>query len=190
MVVSYRNSTSNHNLPTDYITSTTVVSYRNSTSNHNPLGLVSPASRVVSYRNSTSNHNRKSNPKYFIKLYLIEILHQTTTFVEACPVQQALYLIEILHQTTTMFVVIRSPFRLYLIEILHQTTTNQVNSPFASKLYLIEILHQTTTVFRRLMEILSCILSKFYIKPQRDRPQTAKSRVVSYRNSTSNHNIG
>ena len=34
------------------------------------------------------------------------------------------------------------------------------------QLYLIEILHQTTTLVPPLVPILSCILSKFYIKPQ------------------------
>ena len=33
-----------------------------------------------------------------------------------------------------------------------------------------------------------CILSKFYIKPQRVRPIRISLIVVSYRNSTSNHN--
>ena len=56
-----------------------VVSYRNSTSNHNlPFcQLVRPI--VVSYRNSTSNHNISSTHSAGLKLYLIEILHQTTT---------------------------------------------------------------------------------------------------------------
>ena len=36
----------------------------------------------------------------------------------------ALYLIEILHQTTTSPLVILLLLQLYLIEILHQTTTN------------------------------------------------------------------
>ena len=35
------------------------------------------------------------------KLYLIEILHQTTTFVGRKGIKNMLYLIEILHQTTT-----------------------------------------------------------------------------------------
>ena len=79
LVVSYRNSTSNHNLRLDAGDDVVVVSYRNSTSNHN-VGqsyLVSDAGcilskfyikpqpsfssssffLVVSYRNSTSNHN-------------------------------------------------------------------------------------------------------------------------------------
>ena len=99
---------------------------------------------------------------------------------------------------------------LYLIEILHQTTTASVASSRKLRLYLIEILHQTTTSLSPPSAFVSCILSKFYIKPQRStgiyaaegscilskfyiKPQLKvihrlQSRVVSYRNSTSNHN--
>ena len=55
---------------------------------------------------------------------------------------------------------------LYLIEILHQTTTPFEGFCPLSELYLIEILHQTTTIVLLAIVILSCILSKFYIKPQ------------------------
>ena len=78
---------------------------------------------------------------------------------------------------------------LYLIEILHQTTTKAKLPKYRPTLYLIEILHQTTTVQRIAHPCDSCILSKFYIKPQQSRSQYHLDRVVSYRNSTSNHNI-
>ena len=58
-VVSYRNSTSNHNSDFDKGEKFNVVSYRNSTSNHNPLWVLPFNPYVVSYRNSTSNHNEK-----------------------------------------------------------------------------------------------------------------------------------
>ena len=57
-------------------------------------------------------------------------------------------------------------------------------------LYLIEILHQTTTPLLLLVLLSRCILSKFYIKPQLVRNYYSYSQVVSYRNSTSNHNQG
>ena len=78
-----------------------VVSYRNSTSNHNGFGIRHVRRPVVSYRNSTSNHNPNFSIEFFDKLYLIEILHQTTTRVPPLPIPLLLYLIEILHQTTT-----------------------------------------------------------------------------------------
>ena len=37
-----------------------------------------------------------------LKLYLIEILHQTTTYPTLFLLSSQLYLIEILHQTTTI----------------------------------------------------------------------------------------
>ena len=99
-----------------------VVSYRNSTSNHNPVNTTYPNSSVVSYRNSTSNHNPCGFFILLVKLYLIEILHQTTT-----------------------------------AKLLEKS-------------------------------MFSCILSKFYIKPQLRRFNERLRHVVSYRNSTSNHN--
>ena len=80
---------------------------------------------VVSYRNSTSNHNEPFASECFCKLYLIEILHQTTTILPSLPHNLRLYLIEILHQTTTFLFLILWRLWLYLIEILHQTTTFQ-----------------------------------------------------------------
>ena len=144
-VVSYRNSTSNHNFAVYSVTLLWVVSYRNSTSNHNFTPRVDYSQGVVSYRNSTSNHNSPWHAKLTTKLYLIEILHQTTTLSRS--------------EVNT--------HKLYLIEILHQTTTASTVNPMRSR----------------------CILSKFYIKPQHGRTCFGYNRVVSYRNSTSNHNI-
>ena len=167
------------------------------------------------------------------RLYLIEILHQTTTSDVAIPPGATLYLIEILHQTTTCSLFKLKMFVLYLIEILHQTTTGDgplfrfercILSKFYIKpqqlnwekevpvvvsyrnstsnhnnarrqwrfqqLYLIEILHQTTTSRILLSHAICCILSKFYIKPQLIGVLVIKLPVVSYRNSTSNHNSG
>ena len=77
-----------------------------------------------------------------------------------------LYLIEILHQTTTLAMSFRNTWALYLIEILHQTTTQWLALTPNLQLYLIEILHQTTTLRIIGLLLLSCILLKFYIKPQ------------------------
>ena len=124
VVVSYRNSTSNHNSGTTTPNSALVVSYRNSTSNHNQNTRSIGRSIVVSYRNSTSNHNRGRTLCGICELYLIEILHQTTTNRPHVKRFRRLYLIEILHQTTTTNRAAVKNGRLYLIEILHQTTTS------------------------------------------------------------------
>ena len=166
VVVSYRNSTSNHNEKTGKIKKVNVVSYRNSTSNHNHYIEHLFRREVVSYRNSTSNHNSPLGYCAPVALYLIEILHQTTTAqLFQCPVFQ-LYLIEILHQTTTAYPTYRDYLLLYLIEILHQTTTRRAT----------------------ILSTYCCILSKFYIKPQLFVLRFRSCMVVSYRNSTSNHN--
>jgi len=102
-----------------------VVSYRNSTSNHNMIVEAIGKEYVVSYRNSTSNHNELPCLLCFYMLYLIEILHQTTTAREVIQSLRLLYLIEILHQTTTFNFRPKASPMLYLIEILHQTTTCQ-----------------------------------------------------------------
>ena len=65
--------------------------------------------RVVSYRNSTSNHNSSVLLVFRMWLYLIEILHQTTTLGEERYESVSLYLIEILHQTTTDWLVEDNP---------------------------------------------------------------------------------
>ena len=78
-----------------------VVSYRNSTSNHNSSSVSMTGVQVVSYRNSTSNHNAGDGYPVASVLYLIEILHQTTTSKGVVYNYSMLYLIEILHQTTT-----------------------------------------------------------------------------------------
>ena len=100
-----------------------------------------------------------------------------------------MYLIEILHQTTTVVIVIQIGSKLYLIEILHQTTTSSRQLSRQSRLYLIEILHQTTTDRYINPPVECCILSKFYIKPQHEVRYETVRGVVSYRNSTSNHNL-
>ena len=145
-------------------------------------------------------------------LYLIEIPHQTTTNTASYAPGFWLYLIEIPHQTTTMYRLQRKQAALYLIEIPHQTTTMnslmnlswscilskfhikpQLAHPYGilrQELYLIEIPHQTTTVNRFGGTVQRCILSKFHIKPQRSGSNPICLTVVSYRNSTSNHNSG
>ena len=165
-----------------------VVSYRNSTSNHNGPAAFFGSHLVVSYRNSTSNHNQAREVIESLRLYLIEILHQTTTLAALPLVPALLYLIEILHQTTTHRPRKLSLTKLYLIEILHQTTTLVRPVIQEVSLYSIEILHQTTTPVTVIQLRPSCILSKFYIKPQHLTVCRVSHRVVSYRNSTSNHN--
>ena len=144
-VVSYRNSTSNHNYWIYSIVIEIVVSYRNSTSNHNDESKLDEEEKVVSYRNSTSNHNLFA----ILALSGLVVSYRNSTSN---------------HNSTGNRPI---PKRLYLIEILHQTTTSLPLPRRCRSLYLIEILHQTTTTRKIPRKGDSCILSKFYIKPQR-----------------------
>ena len=143
-VVSYRNSTSNHNTSANEEGQRIVVSYRNSTSNHNSASGIASATLVVSYRNSTSNHNSAFATALVIPLYLIEILHQTTTY---------------------------------------RKKQLGRGSCILSKFYIKPQQKQ-----RHSTSEACCILSKFYIKPQHHDVLPCAFVVVSYRNSTSNHN--
>ena len=75
--------------------------YFNSTSNHNTLQNYHNAYGVVSYFHFTSNHNIRLFRHRFIRLFLISILHQTTTSTSKKSKSIMLFLISILHQTTT-----------------------------------------------------------------------------------------
>ena len=230
-VVSYRNSTSNHNNSAVSMSGVSVVSYRNSTSNHNSYVGRKASGPVVSYRNSTSNHNCWVLRRICLALYLIEILHQTTTFGRHFPSNDSCILSKfyIKPQLTRI-----RPYSAIVVSYRNSTSNHNLarQQVVDEVLYLIEILHQTTTLRLRGLTLIRCILSKFYIKPQhldilqfwRDRcilskfyikPQQfvewshgARScilskfyikpqpsvrvrellKVVSYRNSTSNHN--
>ena len=143
-----------------------VVSYRNSTSNHNSECAISLATPVVSYRNSTSNHNECTRLFLFRRLYLIEILHQTTTAAEEQAEPQPLYLIEILHQTTTSADVGDICRRCILSKFYikpQQDIANARSRPccILSKFYIKPQLKSGGMYTTR-----GCILSKFYIKPQ------------------------
>ena len=167
-----------------------VVSYRNSTSNHNYRATATDSGNVVSYRNSTSNHNGTDRGLGPEELYLIEILHQTTTAAWCARTRSKLYLIEILHQTTTLGFNSSTRKSLYLIEILHQTTTHCRETLILIRCILSKFYIKPQLARIRSYSAIRCILSKFYIKPQRTARASAAPSVVSYRNSTSNHNVG
>ena len=131
-----------------------VVSHSNSTSNHNDSFLFYLFFPVVSHSNSTSNHNTERVPFQQHLLFLIPILHQTTTAYVSGGTESSLFLIPILHQTTTLKVSRPLVRTLFLIPILHQTTTVRCARSYRSLLFLIPILHQTTTSRMAVIHIL------------------------------------
>ena len=79
-VVPHSNSTSNHNFHLQFRGKLFVVPHSNSTSNHNVLRRFRSFLLVVPHSNSTSNHNMVARLWKLTALFLIPILHQTTTF--------------------------------------------------------------------------------------------------------------
>ena len=166
-----------------------VVSYESSTSNHNDVGGVSVVGLLylmsLLHQTTTSRRERCASGL----LYLMSLLHQTTTLVGLNLGHLLLYLMSLLHQTTTLWHCVRLDHPLYLMSLLHQTTTfGYVNTPHR-RLYLMSLLHQTTTVSKSTLLNSRCILWVFYIKPQRLPRGWHARRVVSYESSTSNHNL-
>ena len=112
-VVPHSNSTSNHNFHLQFRGKLFVVPHSNSTSNHNVLRRFRSFLLVVPHSNSTSNHNMVARLWKLTALFLIPILHQTTTIYIVKRLIVQLFLIPILHQTTTS--------RMAVIHILHVT---------------------------------------------------------------------
>ena len=77
---------------------------------------------------------------------------------------------------------------LSIISFLHQTTTDGKPVYSLDRLSIISFLHQTTTVSLQLTRGTSCLLYRFYIKPQLLTANPIGLIVVYYIVSTSNHN--
>ena len=78
---------------------------------------------------------------------------------------------------------------LFYILFLHQTTTVTMILPSTLRLFYILFLHQTTTECLTLVQLRSCFISCFYIKPQHANFALQVYCVVLYLVSTSNHNL-
>ena len=166
-VVSYRNSTSNHNLFTIIRYRYSVVSYRNSTSNHNFCPYNDKKHPVVSYRNSTSNHNRV----YHRKICLAVVSYRNSTSNHNfCPYNDKKHPVVSYRNSTSNHNSAQSTVSYDGVVSYRNSTSNhnkRSSHNIGQLLYLIEILHQTTTDRAASLFGVSCILSKFYIKPQR-----------------------
>ena len=145
---------------------------------------------VVSYRNSTSNHNNLGLAVAYEPLYLIEILHQTTTFGIETGFRNRCILSKFYikpQQCATSLTptacCILSKF--YIKPQLPAMAWTLLKSCILSKFYIKPQLY-----VGEIYNYPSCILSKFYIKPQLAVRDRVRRCVVSYRNSTSNHNVG
>ena len=124
-----------------------------------------------------------------LRLYLIEILHQTTTGCSDCEQVRRCILSKFYIKPqrfgsgiTTGFRCILSKF--YIKPQLRLERELACCSCILSKFYI-----KPQRVAGKGYSRTGCILSKFYIKPQLRRRRKCYHVVVSYRNSTSNHNV-
>ncbi len=167
-----------------------VVSYSCSTSNHNLVVLRSVYAPVVSYSCSTSNHNSFCSRHYCSVLYLILVLHQTTTL--ACALARLsccilfLFYIKPQPQLRTSNAVTGCILFLFYIKPQHSIDWHKTNERCI--LFLFYIKPQRSGMSVKYGK--GCILFLFYIKPQHAEIGIRTMSVVSYSCSTSNHNLG
>ena len=147
-----------------------------------------PFCNVVSYWNSTSNHNSPQMMSSGLSLYLIEILHQTTTGSVAYLCAPTLYLIEILHQTTTKRRRKVPRSRCILLKFYIKPQRDKISTSRNWGCILLKFYIKPQLRNHLYRKFASCILLKFYIKPQLLVLSFYPGSVVSYWNSTSNHN--
>ena len=100
-----------------------VVSHSNSTSNHNAYELNVLRHAVVSHSNSTSNHNGCSVHGQPGRLFLIPILHQTTTSRMA-----VIHILHVTHMTPMHKTSCRTPGKLVGCNFVFQRAIYQKNS--------------------------------------------------------------
>ena len=143
---------------------------------------------VVSYWISTSNHNLGTAAYFFLLLYLIEFLHQTTTMGPIISIPFSCILLNFYIKPQLLGA---GGSRYSVVSYWISTSNHNGCPPYSCyhQLYLIEFLHQTTTLFRCALYRSSCILLNFYIKPQLFTWRYMLRAVVSYWISTSNHNL-
>ena len=209
-VVSYWNSTSNHNDRLYNVNLALVVSYWNSTSNHNAdmRGLYSICCILLKFYIKPQHggeYDATLRRCILLKFYIKPQLRRMPSVSLSSCILLKLY-IKPQHYKSKLASTASCILLKFYIKpqqqtsgICHTLVVSYWNSTsnhnklcleyFFVPLYLIEILHQTTTHSLRTCSRPCCILLKFYIKPQLRRPFRVLSAVVSYWNSTSNHNV-
>ena len=121
-------------------------------------------------------------------LFLIPILHQTTTYICYKSMNGKLFLIPILHQTTTIAWVVHkqwgcSSFQFY---IKPQHLKSSSFSPERCSSFQFYIKPQPSAT--NTCNMSGCSSFQFYIKPQHVKEPKNGLKVVPHSNSTSNHN--
>ena len=144
---------------------------------------------VVSHSNSTSNHNPAHMPLSTYRLFLIPILHQTTTLYSVRWKRLTLFLIPILHQTTTSSKECGIYLRCFSFQFYikpQRSATNTCNMSVVS--------HSNSTSNHNFLESymrgIKVVSHSNSTSNHNSRPAKFSSLfVVSHSNSTSNHNF-
>ena len=144
-IVLYLYSTSNHNLRATDSVITLIVLYLYSTSNHNRCIFLRTSDNIVLYLYSTSNHN------------LDELVEDVEIIV--------LYLYSTSNHNAPCSRPVSAGIVLYLYSTSNHNWCCRSREP--GRLSYISILHQTTTQVAFMVKLLHCLISLFYIKPQR-----------------------
>ncbi len=99
-------------------------------------------------------------------LYIIRVLHQTTTLDLVLFGERVLYIIRVLHQTTTVFGVECKNSSCILLEFYIKPQLGKSHDVLVGGCILLEfyIKPQPRDIGNTIVE--SCILLEFYIKPQ------------------------
>ena len=143
---------------------------------------------VVSYWISTSNHNKIREGPTTNALYLIEFLHQTTTWRSRSGISLVLYLIEFLHQTTTIAI---APASVHGCILLNFYIKPQRPPRNRQKNDVVSYWISTSNHNWKSSMVSSLLVVSYWISTSNHNnttwPATTAS-VVSYWISTSNHN--
>ncbi len=167
-----------------------VVSYFNSTSNHNRLETRENLQIVVSYFNSTSNHNLTIQQKRSSLLFLISILHQTTTKNMPSLILMCCFLFQFYIKPQLYDCAVIPIPGCFLFQFYIKPQQVSVGNQTASSCFLFQFYIKPQPRAMANGVWWSCFLFQFYIKPQQQADDIVPKSVVSYFNSTSNHNLG
>ncbi len=165
-----------------------VVPYAFATSNHNRIWWGMRSARVVPYAFATSNHNHKSRMASCKELFLMRLLHQTTTIPD-CPGELSccsLCVCYIKPQPARARQSERRCCSLCVCYIKPQLLRGVVSYDKSCSLCVCYIKPQPSDVDT--FSLKGCSLCVCYIKPQLKYGNVNKFLVVPYAFATSNHN--
>ncbi len=146
-----------------------VVLYLYSTSNHNIFPFRLSSQGVVLYLYSTSNHNNTVSRDFILKvvLYLYSTSNHNISWAWQDSHMVVLYLYSTSNHNRTLVIVLS--VRLSYIFILHQTTTSRYPSISMLRCLISLFYIKPQRSGKTLISPRSCLISLFYIKPQQRR---------------------